>query len=65
MNEKEKLEKRIAGLGKEAERQIAEKRATSKAMVESEVNVKAARNVAINARKLKEDKLKKELFKRR
>jgi len=65
MNEKEKLEKRISGLGKEAERQIEEKRAASKAFMESEAKVKAARAKERADRRLKEDRLKKEFFKRR
>lgn len=65
MNEKEKLEKRIAGLPKEAERQIEEKRAAMDAMVKREAEYKATRAKAIDSRKLEEDRLKKEFFKRR
>jgi hypothetical protein len=64
MSEREKLEKRINGLGEDIKRQIEEKRAAMNALVKREAEYKAARAKKRAELRLREDKLKRELFKR-
>lgn len=65
MSEKEKLEKRIAGFPEEIKRQSEERRAAMNALVEREAKYKAARIKEQAERRFREDKLKRELFKRK
>lgn len=62
MSEKEKLEKRINKLGESAKAQLEQQRAAGKKLMVEEAEYKAEKARVAEERRLKEDRLKKELF---